>query len=1017
MDTVRRCQIKLLDDRKLDLSIASKQTVNELINEITRQYNLTETEYFGIYYEENDERMWLPNDKKLFDQEIFKRDSSTPLLYFSVRFVFKSFLWLQSSNTVMLFFLSTRYAIYRGNIDTTDNTIFQLAALVIQAVAGDFTNDEAAINLIKRTCVLPKRVIDRNISRRYCEDQIINQYKACREITRGLSIVKYMMIAENLPSYGSHYFLVRNKNNVPAYLGISFIGISVYNYHDRETALKVYYWKQLENLYYRDRKFSLEVHDLDTSNFASSSNPANCSTQDSDDKLIDAIHDPSTQMSSGRRVPPTPNIKVRAWFTHSPQYCKSIWSMAVAQHQFYLDKRNSRQSQSSQITDLVRELNNSTITLTIDNSSANGSLSRSNSTSLNLIQNEQIEADVEQLMDLMKNRKKQLESLLDEKMKDFGLICVLENQLTGSTSDDHVNINDSNIQKELKYHVVDELLNEQVQEIAKLNQLKQEHDIQSKIVTCAKKLLHDQAKGNSNLLDSVLKQRFEFYTCVKEKLDRLTKSIENVQKEINSRYPYTETSPIKSSTATSGSPPPNSYTQRNKSPSPTQLNRTSSYKRALIHNQRSVPSASADNHLSELDNQVFLPTTIDRSQSSDRIAKILPNESTTTTTTTTSRPQHTAYILQPPPQIPPTSSSSTSTNSSRNRIRDRKHPSSLRHGQKSASTLNSYSDEQSQSSQQQQQQPSTMNMRSLDRKHIRQTSQNSSINSTLTKSQMKTSHTDIYGSLERNKHSKVSQPTLHGAILNDENDRVNKSEHQAHDFYHLTSNLPSQNSTTSTVINVGNVLQQQQHASFDQIDSISATLPITSATTRIRRPPPSVFQPHFDSSTTTPKDSYYTISGSKDVSSHPHTHIRGLINDNFYNGSYPNKPPMVPPNQQSMQRYDTSPLLVRRLESSYPSQTTRYHPQGYNRTHSSAMMQTTTSTSQQPPPPIPGRLNLTNPNQTTSSSALLFRPHSSQSSSSQSSGQNSGSVHVAEEFSDDVLGWLNNTHGNSATLV
>ncbi len=56
-------------------------------------------------------------------------------------------------------------------------------------------------------------------------------------------------------------------------------------------------------------------------------------------------------------------------------------------------------------------------------------------------------------------------------------------------------------------------------QIAKLNQLKQEHEIQSKIVLCAKKLLHDQAKGNSNLLDSALKQRFEFYTCVKEKVN------------------------------------------------------------------------------------------------------------------------------------------------------------------------------------------------------------------------------------------------------------------------------------------------------------------------------------------------------------------------------------------------------------------------------------------------------------------------------------------------------------------
>ncbi len=47
--------------------------------------------------------------------------------------------------------------------------------------------------------------------------------------------------------------------------------------------------------------------------------------------------------------------------------------------------------------------------------------------SINVVQNEQIEADVEQLMDLMKTRKQQLESLLDEKMKDFRLICVLEN--------------------------------------------------------------------------------------------------------------------------------------------------------------------------------------------------------------------------------------------------------------------------------------------------------------------------------------------------------------------------------------------------------------------------------------------------------------------------------------------------------------------------------------------------------------------------------------------------------------
>ena len=358
-----------------------------------------------------------------------------------------------------------------------------------------------------------------------------------------------------------------------------------------------------------------------------------------------------------------------------------------------------------------------------------------------------------------------------------------------------------------------------------------------------------------------------------------------------------------------------------------------------------------------------------------------------------SQAPHTAYILQPP--------TNPSMNSSRNRIRDRKQQSTLRQGQKSTSTSNTMLDDPSQSTYQLTSSSSTAHMRSLDRRHVRATPHNSSINSTTNTNPLKSSHNDIYGSLERNKHSKVSQPMLHGTILNDENNRNLSSDHQAHDFYHLTSTVPPSSSTTrttSTVVNVGNVLQQQ--GSFDQIDSIPP--PIPPSIHRTRRAPPlptSVFQPHFESSTsTTPKDSYYTISGSKDVSSHPHPHhIRGIFAEHSYVGSYPNKPPLAPHppslpppstqqhqhqhQQQSMHRYDTSPLLVRRLDHNYqpqgplsqqPTHIPRYPPQSYNRTQSSSMMTTSQPTME--------RINTAQP------SALLFRPHSSQSSSSQSSG-------------------------------
>ncbi len=35
-------------------------------------------------------------------------------------------------------------------------------------------------------------------------------------------------------------------------------------------------------------------------------------------------------------------VKVYAWFASIPTLCKSIWLMAVAQHQFFLDKKQTR---------------------------------------------------------------------------------------------------------------------------------------------------------------------------------------------------------------------------------------------------------------------------------------------------------------------------------------------------------------------------------------------------------------------------------------------------------------------------------------------------------------------------------------------------------------------------------------------------------------------------------------------------------------------------------------------------
>lgn len=70
-----------------------------------------------------------------------------------------------------------------------------------------------------------------------------------------------MTAVESLPTYGIHYYEVKDKNGIPWWLGLSYKGIGQYDYADKSTPRKVFQWKQLENLYFRDRKFSIEVHD------------------------------------------------------------------------------------------------------------------------------------------------------------------------------------------------------------------------------------------------------------------------------------------------------------------------------------------------------------------------------------------------------------------------------------------------------------------------------------------------------------------------------------------------------------------------------------------------------------------------------------------------------------------------------------------------------------------------------------------------------------------------------------
>lgn len=471
----RKCQIIMLDERRLDLLVQPRLMSCDLLDLVASQVGLHEKEYFGLSYtDETSHQTWLRLDRKVLDHDL-PRYQDPFLLVFCVRFFVPNVLILKETSTIELFFLQARILIFRGTIQCDSETVFELAALALHATNGDYTSDEAARADLRKLPVLPTRTLKERPSITLCEDRVLEYYKKSAGQTRGESVVRYLVIFQSLPTYGVHYYEVKDKSNIPWWLGLSPKGIGLYDHGDKIKPRKIFMWVQIENIYFRDRKFSIEIRD-------------------------------SYRVNTIGRKHGAGNMMVHAWFSSTGALAKTMWSMAISQHQFYLDKKQveGKITLKRTLRDMARELSQSTGSLpssTSDSMSTKSDQSRSVS-SLIVNGGENVsslsKAAEREMLTALTARKEALLEKLKERTEELKALCVQEAELIGEYPPETPYTPGSPLPPIRRrvgtaFEFSEFIISGEKDEDEEIKSMAREIEIQSQITTAAQKLAEDRS--------------------------------------------------------------------------------------------------------------------------------------------------------------------------------------------------------------------------------------------------------------------------------------------------------------------------------------------------------------------------------------------------------------------------------------------------------------------------------------------------------------------------------------------
>lgn len=92
-------------------------------------------------------------------------------------------------------------------------------------------------------------------------ERIKTWYADHKGMSRDEAEMEYLKIAQDLDMFGVNYFPIANKKHSELWLGITSLGLNIYERENKLQPRTVFQWSEIKNISFDDRKFTIKLID------------------------------------------------------------------------------------------------------------------------------------------------------------------------------------------------------------------------------------------------------------------------------------------------------------------------------------------------------------------------------------------------------------------------------------------------------------------------------------------------------------------------------------------------------------------------------------------------------------------------------------------------------------------------------------------------------------------------------------------------------------------------------------